>query len=91
VFVSTEHFKLLAGTPKHYVKTAENGNERLLAFCGNCGTPIYARAPVAPTGYSLRVGTIEQRAAFVPGGQTWRRSALRWVDALASVPATEKE
>ena len=78
VSVSTEHFKLLAGTPKHHVKTAESGNERLLAFCGNCGTPIYACAPAAPTSYSLRIGTIEQRAAFTPGKQIWRRSALRW-------------
>ncbi len=40
--------------------------------------------------YSLRVGTIAQRAAFSPKRQVWRRSALGWVDALAAVPATEK-
>jgi hypothetical protein len=88
--VSTEHFKLLAGTPKHYVKTAENGNERLHAFCGNCGAPIYSCAPAAPASYSLRIGTIKQRAVFTRarksgGAPPW------WVDALASVPATEKE
>jgi hypothetical protein len=31
-----------------------------------------------PQSYSLRIGTITQRAAFSPG----RRSALGWVDAL---------
>jgi hypothetical protein len=31
-----------------------------------------------------------QRAAFSPRRQSWRRSALHWVDALAAVPATEK-
>jgi hypothetical protein len=91
VSVSTEHFKLLAGTPKHYVETAESGNERLLPFCGNCGTPIYACAPAAPASHSLRIGTIKQPAVCTPGKQTWRRSALRWVEALASVPAAEKE
>ena len=39
-----EHFVLLGGTPRTYVKTAESGNKRLHAFCGNCGTPIYAYA-----------------------------------------------
>ena len=39
-----EHFVLLSGTPKRYIKTAESGNKRLHAFCGNCGTPIYACA-----------------------------------------------
>ena len=38
---SAEHF-MLRGTPKTYIKTAESGNKRLHAFCGTCGTPIYA-------------------------------------------------
>ena len=86
----TEHFVLLSGTPKTYIKTAESGNKRLHAFCGNCGTPIYACAVDNPQSYGLRVGTVTQRAAFSPKRQGWRRSALHWVDALAAVPATEK-
>ncbi|SRR5258708_2563202 len=38
------HFVLRTGLPKSYVKTAESGNKRRHAFCGNCGTPIYACA-----------------------------------------------
>ena len=86
----TEHFVLLSGTPKTYIKTAESGNKRLHAFCGNCGTPIYACAVDNPQSYGLRIGAITQRAAFSPKRQGWRRSALHWVDALAAVPATEK-
>src|ERR1700745_1141543 len=37
-----EHFALLSGTPKTYIKTAESGNKRLHAFCSICGTPIYS-------------------------------------------------
>jgi hypothetical protein len=85
-----EHFVLLRGTPKTYVKTADSGNQRLHAFCGDCGTPIYACAPENPQSYGLRVGTIRQRAQFRPRRQGWRRSALSWVDALAAIPATEK-
>ena len=51
-----EHFMLLSGTPKTYVKTAESGNKRLHAFCGNCGTPIYACAVDNPQSYGLRIG-----------------------------------
>src|SRR3954451_10970615 len=39
-----EHFVLLSGKPKTYVKTAESGNKRLHAFCGTCGAPIYSSA-----------------------------------------------
>jgi hypothetical protein len=85
-----EHFVLLSGTPKTHIKTAESGNKRLHAFCGNRGTPIYACAMDNPQSYGLRIGAITQRAAFSPKRQGWRRSALHWVDALAAVPATEK-
>jgi hypothetical protein len=84
-------FVLLTGTPTTYIKTAESGNKRRHAFCGNCGTPIYACAVDNPQTYNLRVGTITQRPTFTPHRQIWRRSALAWVDALATVPASEKE
>jgi hypothetical protein len=85
-----EHFVLLSGTPKTYIKTAESGNKRLHAFCGTCGTPIYSSAVENPRSYGLRAGTIRQRAHFSPLRQIWRRSALPWVDALTEVPAAEQ-
>ena len=82
---------VLHGTPKSYIKTAESGNKRRHAFCGDCGTPIYASDVDNPQRYSLRVGTINQRGAFTARKQIWRRSALAFVDALSSIPASEKE
>jgi hypothetical protein len=90
ILAPAEHFVLKSGTPKTYVKTAESGNKRLHAFCGTCGTPIYACAVDNPHSYGLRVGTIVQRAQFSPRRQSWRRSALPWVDGLAAVPAFEQ-
>jgi hypothetical protein len=80
----------LHGTPKTYVKTAESGNRRRHAFCGECGAPIYACDADNPQSYGLRLGTITQRALLAPKRQAWRRSALPWVDALAAIPAAEK-
>ena len=91
VRVPAAQFVLRRGTPASYIKTAESGNERRQTFCGNCGTPIYACAPENPQSYSLRTGTITQRASLSPRQQIWRRSALDWVDALAAVPAVDKE
>jgi hypothetical protein len=85
-----EHFVLKSGTPKSYIKTAESGNKRRQAFCGICGTQLWACAVEEPQSYTLRAGTITQRAAFSPRRQIWRRSALGWVDELAKVPASEK-
>jgi hypothetical protein len=38
-------FRLVAGTPRVYTKTAESGAKREQAFCETCGSPIYATAP----------------------------------------------
>jgi hypothetical protein len=64
VVAPAESFVLLRGTPKIYIKTADSGAKRAHAFCGDCGTPIYAAATHNPTTYSLRVGSIKQRAEF---------------------------
>jgi hypothetical protein len=90
VVAPADRFRLTRGEPKNYIKTAESGTKRRHAFCGDCGGPIFACAPENPQTYSLRVGTITQRAAFLPQRQNWRRSALSWVDAIAAVPANEK-
>src|SRR3954466_13775626 len=50
-------FRLLSGTPKTYIKTAESGTKRSHAFCPECGTPIWSTADEAnPSTYGLRVG-----------------------------------
>ena len=74
-----ERFKLLTGEPKIYVKTGESGRQRVQSFCGDCGTPIYSAAVTDPPMFSIRVGTVHQRAELPPQAQVWCRSALGWV------------
>ena len=85
-------FRLLAGQPKTYVKTAESGNRRVQAFCPECGTPVYSAPAGDSSGFfGLRVGTIRQRNSLVPKAQYWWRSAQPWVTDLGSLPRVEKE
>jgi hypothetical protein len=42
--VPKEGFRLTAGEPKIYVKTAESGNRRAQAFCAHCGSRLWAAA-----------------------------------------------
>jgi hypothetical protein len=88
-----ETFRLLSGEPKIYIKrTAESGTERAHAFCPDCGTPIYATAIGTPASYSLRIGTIRQRAELSrPRVQVWCRSALPWVMDLAGIRQLDKQ
>ena len=82
-----ENFKLLTGTLKTYVKTAQSGTKRAQTFCPDCGTPIYS-GPVgtAPGSLGIRLGTTRQRAVLTPKMQTWVGSALGWVEELGEVP-----
>ena len=85
-------FRLLAGTPRIYVKTAESGNQREQAFCETCGSAIYATSQgPEPRLYGLRVGTIDQRAQLRPAIQIWTRSALPWLGELAAIPGRDKQ
>jgi hypothetical protein len=82
-------FKLLSGTPKIYVKTADSGTRRAHGFCADCGSPIYATAEHNSTSYTLRVGAIRQRAQLTPRRQIWCRSALPWAMDISGVARIE--
>lgn len=80
-------FRLLKGDPKIYIKVADNGSHRGHAFCGACGSPVY-RFPTDnnPT-YSLRVGSLSQRAELgAPQRHYWVKRRLPWVTHLGDIP-----
>jgi hypothetical protein len=81
----------LRGEPKRYIKTAESGNKRVQAFCPDCGTPLFATAPVNATQVMIRTGCVKQRATLVPQAQVWRRSALPWIEAVPALPGSPEQ
>lgn len=85
-------FRLLSGSPRIYVKTADSGNKRQQAFCGDCGTPLYS----APHGeeakiHGLRVGSLRQREQLAPVRQIWYHSHLNWLDGLQDIAKVETQ
>lgn len=86
-----DKFQLVRGEPKVFVKVADSGARRAMAFCAECGTQLYASDADGPSAYSLRTGTLKQRAEFTPGKQIWLRSATPWARDLLDTPSYEKE
>ena len=85
-------FRLLTGIPTIFVKTAESGHRRNLAFCPQCGTAIYSGpADENSKFFGLRAGTLHQYRDLVPTRQYWRRSALPWIDHLEDIQTYETE
>jgi hypothetical protein len=83
-------FRIRRGEPKVYIKVADSGARRAHAFCPNCGTPIYATAAENPTRYSLRIGTLTQRAALGgPAREIWTKRRLAWVPRVAGAAQSD--
>ena len=78
--VEREHFRLLSGELKTYVKTAESGNPRAMSFCGTCATMIHGGNTDDTGLLSLRLGGCEQKHALTPRFQIWCQSGFDWVD-----------
>jgi hypothetical protein len=92
VVVPASDFRLLAGEPTFYVKTAESGNRRAHAFCPVCGTPVYARPDSdSPQTFTLRIGGLAQRASLPPRRRIWCRSAVDWSIDIGALPAAAQQ
>ncbi len=92
VFTEDENFDLKSGELKNYIKIAESGNERIQAFCPNCGSPIYATSVGGPPKMlGLRVGTINQRSELQPSKQIRYRSAQAWLGEISNMLMVEKQ
>merc|ERR1711991_841165 len=50
----------ISGNPREYVKIADSGNKRIQAFCGECGTQLYA-TDIDKRNFNLRIGFLEQK------------------------------
>ena len=82
-FAPGSAFRILRGTPKVYVKTAESGTQRAQGFCGECGSHLYATSVGdGPKDYGIRVGTMRQRNELAPRRESWRHSAVPWLPDL---------
>ena len=80
----------LRGEPKRYIKTADSGARRVQAFCGDCGTPLFATAPEGATQVNIRLGCVQQRAELAPLKQIWQRSAMPWIASVPDLPASPR-
>jgi len=82
---------VISGEPKIYVKTAQSGNRRAQACCGDCGTPLYAMSPDNPAVYGVRLGCVVERAQLAPAKQIWTRSSMPWLHSLNSLPGLREQ
>jgi hypothetical protein len=85
-------FELLAGEPKLYYKYGESGNQRELAFCGHCGSHIYATSvgDSPKRSFGLRTGVLDQCDVLKPTLQVWCRSEVSWAQDVSHIEKVDK-
>ena len=89
---SEQQFRITSGSPKLYVRIAESGRSIALAFCSECGTPLYGTSVGdGPKVVGIRAGTARQRAELVPRRQIWHRSALPWLPEISCIETTSEK
>ncbi len=80
------------GELKIYERRADSGAIRGLAFCPECGTPIYGGPAEGEDGLlSIRVGVVRQRDELRPVAQLWCRSSQEWLSGLPDLPRVETQ
>ncbi len=93
---SEDDFRLTKGVLKKYYKTGDSGNRRELAFCGDCGSHIYATSALedgssAPRFLGIRVGVLREMEKLKPVAQVWTDSKVSWINEFDTLPGTPQQ
>lgn len=80
----------ISGSLETYTRPADSGNQIVHAFCGQCGSQIYAARTEQPPAYALRVGNMDNQSRFTPQANIWTENAPEWACFDAAVPKLEK-
>src|SRR5262245_36874624 len=78
VVVSRSAFTLTANEPVYYAVTAESGNIARRAFCGRCGSPLYASTSARPDFVGIRAASLDDPTWFRASADVWTASAQPW-------------
>ena len=68
----------IKGIPKEYVKIGDSGNQRIQAFCSDCGTQLFA-TDMQKRLYNLRTGFLQQKNELEPKTHVFTDSSMPWI------------
>lgn len=66
------------GATSSWSVTADSGNEKLHAFCPDCGTPTHVTFPAKPGVTAISAALLDSADRFAPKFVTYTSRALPW-------------
>lgn len=91
-WVASTDFFLVSGKLRRWSMVAGSGRIKICSFCALCGSRIHHGAPGRDDMYSIKGGSLDDRAQLRPAAHIWVRSAQPWVRRmLVGLPCYETE
>ena len=81
---------MLSGKPKYHRSHCDAGRWTDRGFCGECGTPLFAKGEIGPGYISIKPGSLDNSSWFHPTIDTWAPSAPQWLAMDAGIPKSKK-
>jgi hypothetical protein len=78
VVVARADFRLSGEPPKYYEVVSSSGNSATRAFCGRCGSPLFAFTSARVDFVGVRAGSLDDPSWFQPTADVWITSGQPW-------------
>ena len=82
--IDRQHFRLISGAG--VLREFESTPGKLRAFCGRCGSPIYAYLTATPAVLRIRLGSLDTPFGKTPRAHTWVSDKASWEPIADGVP-----
>jgi len=90
-FYESERVVLLSGELTDHTVKAGSGGPHVIRRCAVCGTALWSHYPrLGRLGAGVRVGTLDDCAAFRPDAAIFVAERMAWVTLPAEIPAFEQ-
>ena len=76
--VSRSAFRITRGEPNVFESAADSGNVARRAFCGDCGSPLFASSSGRLDFLGIRAGSLDDPSWFRATADVWAESAQPW-------------
>ena len=80
----------LKGEPRSYATKGDSGSTVTRAFCGACGSTLFAWSSHMPDGRNLAAASLDSPSAFAPAMHIFAASAQPWDAIPANAPRFER-
>ena len=86
--IKSVDFKVISGA--ELIREYPTSEDKVRAFCQNCGSPLYSQLKTKPEVLRLRVGSLDTKITQKPVAHIYAASKAEWYEILDDLPQYEE-